>query len=93
MWNKMDFLLSRATYSNTLVGYFANWDNNDVKLAPATIISVTRPVSLIYYNIIETDLGPHAPLSGSNALIIKKYFFNGDKRSSGTRFIQQKKYN
>jgi hypothetical protein len=57
--------------SNTLVGYFANWDNNDIELALATVGTIIRPVSLIYNNIIEADLGPHAPLSGSNALIIK----------------------
>jgi hypothetical protein len=53
--------------STSLTGYFALWTNKQVDLGS---YQNNSPVSKIYNNIIESDIGAHG-LLGANALIIK----------------------
>ena len=53
--------------SASLTGYFALWSNKEIDRGS---LLGTSPVSKIYNNIIESDIGAHS-LLGANALIIK----------------------
>ena len=53
--------------STSLTGYFALWSNKQIDRGSA---HDNYPVSKIYNNLIESDIGAHS-LLGANALIIK----------------------
>ena len=60
--------------SNSLIGYFANWDTDkDTELPPLSYEGTIRSVDKVYNNILENDndFGSHSGYNNTNAMIIK----------------------